>query len=42
VRKAVGQPKMAKNFEELIKSNQELNCIIIKVLWVIRDLIEKI
>jgi hypothetical protein len=30
------------NFEELIWSNQELNCIIIKVLWAIRDLIEKI
>jgi hypothetical protein len=30
------------NFEELIRSNQELNCIIIKVLWAIRDLIEKI
>ena len=30
------------NFEELIWSNQGLNCIIIKVLWAIRDLIEKI
>jgi len=30
------------NFEELIWSNQELNCIIIEVWWLIRDLIETI
>jgi hypothetical protein len=29
-------------FEELIWSNQGLNCIIIKVWWPIRDLIETI
>jgi hypothetical protein len=30
------------NFEELIWSNQEFNCIIIEVWWPIRDLIETI
>ena len=30
------------NFEELIWSNQGLNCIIIEVWWPIRDLIETI
>jgi len=30
------------NFEELIWSNQGLNCIIIEVLWPIKDLIETI
>jgi len=30
------------NFEELIWSNQGLNCIIIEVWWSIRDLIETI
>jgi len=35
-------PRLNYNFKELIWSNQGLNCIIIKVWWSIRDLIETI